>query len=346
MLSVFVIVFIFFTILFIINVKDKNVTNFIFIICGLILILIAGLRDKGLDNDYEVYHDFWATNNIQGTVEYSFYIIKVIIKSKLGLNFQYFLLAYAFLGVCMKLIAIKKLSPFLWGSLLIYFSHYFILHEFTQIRIGVATGFLLLSIFYLAEKKYWLYSFFAFLAIFFHQTCIIVLIFPFITNNKSTLWVFCLLIPFGYVLYFLNTYLSISIPIPGLQDKVELYEQATKSGFLKDSKINAFNAVFLFRIIIFYMVFFYTKRLSVYFPKIYIFLKIYALSLFSFLFLSKIPVFAFRIQELLGVVEIIIIPLIIFIFPSRFRWLGKISVVVTALILFMIDVFYNEYILK
>lgn len=346
MINVFFALFTLFTILYFINIKNKTISNIIFVLCGIVLILVAGLREKGLDNDYYVYRDFWRITQIKDTVESSFYYIKIFLKNYLDLDFQSLLLVYAILGVSAKMTAIWKISPVIWGSLLIYFSHYFILHEFTQIRIGVATGFLLLSIFYLAEKKYWLYSFFAFLAIFFHQTCIIVLIFPFITNNKSTLWVFCLLIPFGYVLYFLNTYLSISIPIPGLQDKVELYEQATKSGFLKDSKINAFNAVFLFRIIIFYMVFFYTKRLSVYLPKIYIFLKIYALSLFSFLFLSKIPVFAFRIQELLGVVEIIIIPLIIFIFPSRFRWLGKISVVVTALILFMIDVFYNEYILK
>lgn len=340
MLSVFVIVFIFFTILFIINVKDKNVTNFIFIICGLILILIAGLRDKGLDNDYFIYRGYWMTNNLQDTVENSFIIIRNFLRNNIGLKFQSLLIFYAIIGVSLKLLAIRKLSPLIWGSLLIYFSHYFMLHEFTQIRIGAATGFLLIALWYLADKKYIYFYIFAFIAIFFHQSCFFIIFFPLFSNTDKNLKIFYLIIPFGYLLYFFNTYLNISIPIPYLQDRVDIYEEATKSGFLKDEKTNVFNVLFLLRIFLIYIILLFSKKISEHFSNVYLLAKIYVLSLFVFLFFSKIPVFAFRTQELLGVVEIILIPSLIFIFPKKFKYLGLMAVWFIALIFFLMDIFY------
>lgn len=314
------------------------------VVFGIILILVAGLRGKDDGMDYYVYKDFWRTHKLKGNVEDSFYYLRNYVKDNLGLGFQALLIIYAFLGVTIKFVAIRKLSPVIWGSVLIYFSHYFILHEFTQIRIGVATGFVLLSIYFLSEKKYILFAVFSLLAIYFHQSCILVLFFPLIQNDQKNIRIFALLIPFGYILYFFNTYLHINIPIPGLQDKIDLYEEATKSGFLKDSEINPFNALFLIRIVVFYVIFYYSKKISDFFPHLYIFLKIYSLSLFSFLFLSRIPVFSFRVQELLGVVEIILIPTIVYVFSDRFRWAGKFTVWAISLGFLLLDVFYIKLI--
>jgi len=333
------------SVIYIFDFKNAIVKNVIAISICVILILVAGLREKGIDSDYYVYRNFWRTRNLLGNVEYSFYVLRNFIKNTLGLNFQFLLLSFAFLGVSAKVSAIRLIAPFLWGSILIYFSHYFILHEFTQIRIGVATGFVLFSIYFLSEKKYILYSTFALIAIFFHQSCVVVLLFPLIKNARTNILIFTLLIPIGYVLYFLNTYLNINIPIPGLQEKIDLYEEATESGFLKDSKINAFNSLFLIRVSVFYILFFYSKKISPFFPGFYIFLKIYALSLFSFLFFNKIPVFSFRLQELLGVVEIVLIPTIIFLFPDKFKWIGRLSVWAIALTFLLLNIFYIKLII-
>jgi len=340
MLSIFLTVFIIFTILYFINVKDKNITDIIFILSGVTLILLAGLRDKGLDNDYFIYRGYWMTNNLQDAVENSFIIIRNFLRNVIGLKFQSLLLFYALIGVTLKLSAIRKLSPFIWGSLLIYFSHYFMLHEFTQIRIGAATGFLLLALWYLCEKKYLQFYVFAFIAIFFHQSCFFVVFLPLLSNSDKNLKVFYLIVPLGYLLYFFNTYLNISIPIPYLQDRVEIYEEATKSGFLKDEKTNVFNVLFLLRIVILYTILIFSKKIYVHFSNVYLLIKIYTISLFIFLFLSKIPVFAFRTQELLGVVEIILIPSLIFIFPKRFKYIGILAVWFVALVFFLMDIFY------
>ncbi len=342
MINVFFALFTLFTILYFINVKNKTVSTVILIICGLILVLVAGLRDKGLDKDYFIYRGFWMTSNLKGDVEYSFYIIRNFVKYQLGFDFQMLLLTYAFLGVAFKLLAIRKLSPLVWASLLMYFSNYFILHEFTQIRIGVATGFLMLSIYYLGNKKYMLFYIFAALAIFFHQSCFFVVIFPLLKNTEKHIKFYYWVVPIGYLLYFFNTYLNISIPIPSLQDKVDLYEKATESGFMKEEKTNVFNALFLIRIIILNVILFYSKKISEYFPAVYLSVKIYSFSLFTFLFLSKIPVFAFRTQELLGVVEIILIPCLYFIFPKKIKFLGTFLVWSIALVIFLMNIYYTK----
>lgn len=345
MIELFFILFVTFTILYCINIKHKTVIDIMLAVCGICLILVAGLREKGFDKDYYIYKAFWMTTNLKDNVEYSFYLIRNFIKYELRLKFQYVLLIYAFLGVTIKLISFRKISPFIWASLLIYFSHYFMLHEFTQIRIGVATGFMLLSLYYLADRKYILFFVFASVAIFFHQSCFFIVIFPLLNNSEKKIQFYYWLIPAGYLLYFFNTYLNISIPIPGIQDKIDGYEEATRSGFLKDETTNVFNALFLLRITVFYTLLYFAKKIAPHLNSFYLLIKIYSLSLFSFLFLAKIPVFAFRIQELLGVVEIILIPCLIFLFAEKFRFLGIILVWLIAVVMFCMDIYYVKLII-
>ncbi|MFC0428817.1 EpsG family protein [Chryseobacterium scophthalmum] len=346
MISIFFAIFISFSVLYFIDIKNKTITNIVLLLLGLALALIAGFRDKGFDKDYYIYKAFWMTTKLKGNVEYSFYLIRNFIKSDLGLGFQYLLLIYAIIGVTIKFVAIKKLSPLVWGSFLIYVSNYYMLHEFTQIRIGVATGFLLLSLIYLADKKYITFYVFAGLAILFHQSCFLVVMFPLFANSEKNLKFYYWIIPFGYFFYFFNTVMDIKIPIPSIQEKIDFYEVATESGFMKESKTNVFNALFLIRIVIFYGLLYYTKKISEHFTNIYLLIKLYAISLFLFIFLSKIPVFSFRIQELIGVVEIIIIPCLIYIFPKQFKFLGLILVFSIALVFFLMNIYYVKLIVK
>ncbi|MXS70331.1 hypothetical protein GSF70_03800 [Flavobacteriaceae bacterium W22] len=346
MINLFFALFFIFATLFLINIRHRITINLIAIISAIILILVSGLRARGVDRDFFIYKGFWMTKKLRGNVEDSFYFIRNFIKEDLGLDFQYLLLTYAFLGVSIKLISIRKLSPLFWGSLLIYFSNYYILHEFTQIRIGVATGFLLMSLYFLSDKKYILFYFFAIIAVFFHQSCFFVLVFPVIQNTEKNLRFYYLVVPLGYLFYFFNTYLNFKIPIPSLQEKIDLYETATESGFMKDEKTNVFNALFLIRISILNIILYFAKKIHNNFSGVYLFVKIYSFSLFSYLFLSKIPVFAFRIQELLGVVEIILIPCIIFIFPQKFRFLGVVLIFMIALIFFLMNIFYIKLLIE
>lgn len=68
-------------------------------------------------------------------------------------------------------------------------------------------------------------------------------------------------------------------------------------------------------------------------------IKLMALSLFSFTALSSLPVLAFRISELYGIVEIILFTNIFYTVQPKL--LAKIIVITISITLFCISVFYN-----
>lgn len=337
-----IIFFIFGLVLFVslFPMKFSLVQKILMILLGIILILVAGFREDDVTNDYKVYLSFWTQRDLEGEVELSFIWLRDILRHQLLLPPVYLFLTFATLGVGTKIYAINKLSIYPFLALLIYVGHYYILHELTQIRIGVSAGFFLIAIYYKIEKKIYHTLLFLILAFFFHYSAVIGIIL-FILNNKDSKFYY-FLIPLGYVIFFFNNQLNISIPIPYVQQKMEAYQEMKKWGV--GDEINVFNFVFLVRILLLYILFFYAKRISVYNENVYLLLKIYAISLFSFLFLSDNPAFSFRIQEFLGIVEIILLPLIAVIF--RNKSFGKLFVILIAIGFIFIDIFYNKYIFK
>lgn len=342
MIIVLYIIFIFIGVLSLLNLNNKTVQNIWFVIIVIVLVLFAGTRSPYVDMDYGVYKFMWQVKSLDEQAEISFIFIKHMLKDVAKLKFPSLVFFYAILGVGVKMIGLKRLSPFLFSSIIIYFSHYFLLHEMTQIRAGVASGFILIALYYLIKKEYAYYYAFAICAVCFHFSASLCLLFPLLRNSKKSLVVYAFLIPIGYVLYFFSTYLDINIPIPFIGDKIKLYKEATESGFLEDSKINVFNVVFVLKVVIWYICYAFSSKISGYTCSVYLLLKIYALSLFSFLFLSNIPVFAFRVQELLGVVDIIIIPWVIYLFNERYKVIGEIVVVMIALVFLVLNIYLNE----
>ena len=69
-----------------------------------------------------------------------------------------------------------------------------------------------------------------------------------------------------------------------------------------------------------------------------LYLKIYALSLAALVLLSDIPVLAFRISELFQVIEIVLLPLLVYTFKSKY--MGKFVVICIALMISFVNIFY------
>lgn len=134
-------------------IASKNLTisskTLILILVGILLILVAGLRPIGIDGDslnyVGVLHVSLSEANFIDK-EPTFWIINELNKILFGGNEQTFFLIFAILGVSLKLLAIKKLSLLPFYSIFVYICLYFILHEMTQIRVGVATAIFLLAI--------------------------------------------------------------------------------------------------------------------------------------------------------------------------------------------------------
>ena len=318
--------------------KGKFPSSILFWGTSIILIFIAGFREVGLDPDSKVYLRYYGSDDIFLLAEPTFVFISYIVRNTFN-NFQFVLIIYAIIGVFLKYKAINLLTDLKYLSLILYFSTFYILHEITQIRAGVAAGFFLLSIVPLSDRRIWRYIFIISIACLFHYSSIILFSLCFITNdhlNKTGKALLYISIPFGIVLYYQKFDIMLSIPIETIKYKIEIYKATQEHA---EVILNVFNLVYVVKYLLFYFLLFFYETIYKQEKYVSILLKLYGLSLFSYLLLSQNTIFAMRISELIGIVEILLIPMIYYIFKQRV--FGSILVIVISVIYLYINIFYT-----
>lgn len=312
---------------------------------GVVLILMAAFRPLGIDNDSETYDMYFAnydTPLYEGFVEFSFLFLAEIFYNTFGDVHSIFLF-YALFGVSLKFVAIRRLTPLAFLAVAIYLGHYYILHELTQIRAGIASGFFLLSIKPLAEGRRLAAAAYMAAALFFHYSSAVLFPLLLLSNKEMTQKVrlcWASIVPVGFLMYFLHLGIS-TIPLPFIGEKLELYDMLKEEGTFDE--INVFNAVFLVKNVMFlYFLYMYdtVKSENPYFPLM---LKIMGLSIFSYLALSSIPIVAMRVSELLGIVDIILFTCLYY--TVRPSWLSRAMVLSISLVYLYLNLFH-EPILK
>lgn len=327
------------------GIFEDRLGNFkwiVYILLGFVLFFLTAFRPIGIDNDSRDYVNYFYNYDnpiFESNVEFSFLWISKIFYNIFHNPRSVFIL-YALLGITIKWVAFRKLTPMVFLAVVIYLGNYFILHEFTQIRAGVASGILLLTIRPLTRNQKWKAVILISIAIFFHYSSVVMLPLLFLSNgemSKKARISWSLLIPIGYLFYIFNISIN-EIPIPYFQEKFEAYQELRDKGVI--DTVHVFNLVFLVRIGIFYYLLYFYDTIRQFNPYTTIMLKMLALSLFCFPALAALPVLSFRISEIFGIVEVILFTNIYYtIKPS---WLGSIIVCIIGTSLFMINVFYTK----
>lgn len=318
--------------------------KYIYFFVGAVLILFATFKEVGFDNDsenYEYFYQHYDDPYLLLGVEYSFILLSRFF-SHFTDDVHIMFLFYSGIGIILKMSAIKKLSELWFLPLLVYLGNYYILHDLTQIRTSIVSGLFLLSIIPLAEGKKKQAALIMAVGCVFHYSALA--LFPaLLLNNKEMsrkeriLW--ALLVPAGYVLYFLKVSLLSEIPIPYIGDKLETYQELSESGILGD-EINVFNAVFIVTWLTFLYLLLYHDIVIKHNKYLPLMLKLTGISVFSFSAFSFLPVLAFRISELYGIVEIIIFANIYYTIKPE--WLAKTFVGIVGFTLFFVNAFYAE----
>jgi hypothetical protein len=313
---------------------------------GILLFLVAAFRDGNAVRDYATYIDYYNNNTIKLNIEISFFVIAWIVRHIFFDNVLFLFIIYALFGVGLNLNAIRELTALSFLSLLIYISNFYVLHELTQIRVGVATGFLLMCIKPLYERNLKFFLLFATCAALFHYSGLLVFFLWVLKGNRINKYAYAVVVPLAYIFYFLNISLVEMfiqfIPIGNVQEKYVTYKLLQQQRVDTFNEINVFNFVFLAKCLIFYIILLKSKLVATKNKYTFLLLKIEALSLASFVLFSATPIFAFRIYELFGVVEIILIPFIYYVFKSKI--LSKAMIVFIGLCLLLIIIFYNHLI--
>lgn len=301
------------------NILNKNINSLFMFFFGLLLIIIAGFRPLEYFRDTENYltmlHSF---DNIWQS-EPTFWILNQFNQLLLGGNDQIFFLIYAILAITIKIIAINRLSSLPLLSVYLYICLYFVLHEMTQIRVGVACGIFLLAIPDIVNKNFRMYLFKTLIAMAFHYSAIIMLVLYFVNNKNINRKVYFFLPIIGFILAFIpNLMLTIftffEFILPSvIANKVTIYISLIDNEDYNE--INIFNLFTLSLVCIYYFALFNICRLKTKLDTVLI--KLFGLQLFIYYAFSSIPTFAIRLSEFIGFSLILLIPNLIFMFKQK-----------------------------
>jgi hypothetical protein len=299
--------------------KASKIEIICFVVFGAILIATAGLRLFGPDADYYAYQEMVVgKNDVQsGTVEFAFRTLVWINDILFRSDFQTFLVMFAIVGVSIKLFALLKYSKLPLLSLILYVFSYYLLNEYIQIRAGVATGIFLLAISDLAKGNAKRYFLKALLAIMFHWSSVVLLPLYFIVRYIKTGMFY--LLPFIGILLFIKG-VNVNSALQEALLPIEWLSNYYVSHSGQQEEIKVFNLISISHVGLFIFVSFLNLRGKEKIDEFDLVLfKIFSISLFLFFFLAsfQLPVIAFRLNEYLNVVLLLLIPAIVCQFKQK-----------------------------
>lgn len=326
-----------FSCLFVGNVRGQQSRNLIYIlfIIGLSLSLIAAFRVERMA-DRQNYIDIWnGWDRDRLEIGFTTYVDML---RMISTNSYWFLFSCATFSVFLKLWAINRMTKLIWASLLIYIANMFILHDMIQLRCAIASGFLLHAVYYLVNRNTKCFLLASVLAFSFHYSALIIFPLWFLNVSRSYKFYYIGLI---FLSYIIGGSLPISvlieyIPITGIQKLWDFYK--TTEG----NEVNIFNAIQLGRLVICIFLLLHVERISYYNRYAILLVKIYAISLSLFVLFSNVSVIAFRISELYQIVEILIIPMIVYAINGHVL-IKKMIVVIIGLSFLLMNIFFLKY---
>lgn len=326
-----------------VNHRASGKNQLFFIVVGVALILFSGLRPVGIDNDSLNYLDALHSYS-QGRVdikEPSFILFSFIADAFFDGSIYFLFLTYSMLAISLKLYAIRKYSELSLLSLLVYVCMYYILHDMTQIRVGVAAAFFMLAIPDLIAGKRKAYLLKIGMAFLFHFSA--VLLVPLvILNNKKLKTTRYFIMPFvamllaisiGYMNTILIHFFEL-LPAPLGPKAVNYIVNLQLYG--RFDNVNVFSKITLCTLFFFTVYSISMSRVSKPVESDIIYFKIMSIMLTMFYFLSSVPVLASRSFELLGVSLIFSLPALSLRFRQK-RFVGLVIVVWCLVYLYIVN---------
>lgn len=287
---------------------------------SLILILFVANRLGLNTSDTSAYIEFY--NDIQdfesGLIRFEpgFTLIALSLRSFFE-NSSVFLLAVAFIGVGLKLIAIRNYSNYYYLSLIVYLSKYILLQDMIQVRAGVASAIFLCSIKYLYNRSAIKYIAAITVAAMFHYSALIYFAFYFISDRRikinSLIAYFALLLLFEKMFNLKWLFFAFGAEY---FDKVFIYMQELESGKAYETSVMSNELILYFMVIV--VLYKNRRKLIAIDLHFGIWLKSLITSLFLLLFFVDFPVVALRFSELFGVSSIFIFPFLIKSFSNKY----------------------------
>lgn len=347
---IYVLYFIFIAILAIqyefIPFKNK----YLLLVIIILLSLLAGFRTPDVSKDYYAYKYFFDNiytlidDNVSAfltVVEPGFIAIVIFFRNLFEANYGVaIMLFYAVTSLLIKVFVINRFSINPYLTLLFYFSYFFLLHEMTQIRIGLASAIFLVSLISFFNNRRQVFIGLILFATLFHYSAtfyLIILIFNIDTFNKKL---------YGGVLVLAILLGILKLPILNLlgnfdpsliSDKFNNYVDAAEYGAV----VKVFNTLNICNILCcLYFIFFIKDSAINSDEKLVFFLKCNILSIFVLSLLAGAPAFALRFSELFSIAQIFLFTYLVKYLPFKKR--NIFFLILIAGIFFYITGFHSD----
>lgn len=285
--------------------KIKRITKLIILLEIIVLCVFIGFRvDVGYDYDnYRKIFNMVKELSFYELLNFKYAEIGYTYVNVLISNFYVVIFVIAVFNIVVKYNILKKMSAYPFFSLCIYLSYSLLDLEFGKIRSAIVTTFVLLSIFYLKEKKFFKFIMSIIIGFFFHKSILLTIIFPFIKekNYKFKYYVYIFLASYFFRGIITKIILEISNISKYIYDKISYYEYLNQGNSFLYMGINL---SLLIRITIFIFLYKNRKKFNNFDMKL---MNIYYFGIIMYVLFSSIPELT-RISNYFRIVEIILIP--------------------------------------
>ena len=175
-------------------------------------IIIAAVISSSFSRDSENYNRMFEIYGVSGwdalftemSQRETFLLVVSKILYQLGLGSVFLFVIHSVISISVKFYLINEHSKDKWLSLAFFASYFFILHDSTQIRFGMAVAFVYLGLHFLADNKKFLFAAIViFSAIFFHVASLVFIAMLFFTSKRSLGWLL-VMVCFAIPLYLVN----------------------------------------------------------------------------------------------------------------------------------------------
>ena len=317
-------------------------------VVSVVLFVLAFIfpHDSYVDREnYIGYYDIVSSGGFV-FVEPAFYVISYtsrVIAGSPALVFPIF----AVLGVLLKIYVLKRVTPNVYLSILVYLSYFYLLHDNAQVRIGAAMTFILLA-FYLyyhlfISIRY--YLFFVFVAMNFHLSVFIFLFIPMLISRRfgyHVLFVFmCMLISMVIVILHLSGYSMLQLALSNISyshvesEKIEAYVANAQGVGVYNAFVKLLPVYF---VLLIYVIF--PKKINYYFPQASVYARLLCFGALFFSLLAPLQIVAYRVFDLFYFFAIVFVPAVSFCFSSalaRFLFVFFFSTIYFVYVHFVID---------
>jgi len=341
-------VFIVIAVLSILSLRSRSKRLMFSVFIATLLVFIAGFKQPGIDLDSENYVQFfnWVEKPFDYFTDFSqnafsevgYYLLSSLLKNVFNASVVWFFLIIALIAIPLKFVAIWRLTEFQLLSVLVYFCHFFILHDMTQIRQGIASGILLFSLPEIEKKNFLKFALLLCFGTLFHYSTLLFFPFFFLNTRKLNKPVFFAILIVPQFLYLLKVNIVSILALLNLgilSEKLNTYNELLQQGFF--TEINVYNAVVIIQLLFCSFLIWKSDFLQTKNKYAILLIKIYTIGIGCWILFYTVPVIAFRTSGFFEVVEIILVPFIIYYIEEK-------AIAIAFVVLFGFELLYIDVI--